>query len=124
LIFPVIWHDTATQVMVDRIKAIFLDVYTELFALPPKDRLGFVFENITRDPPPKILVHQNFQESTKKIIDDLKAGQKDTKAKGDYSHIMKDGYYGIQLEEKHDLDEPMEQVDFLRTWGRSMWLTQ
>jgi hypothetical protein len=110
--------------MVDRIKAIFLDADTELFALPPNDRLGFVLGNITRDPPPKMLLQQNFQESTKKTIDDLNAGQKDTKAKWDYSHIVKDGYYGIQLDEKHDLDEPMEQVDFLRTWGRSMWLTQ
>ena len=30
---------------------------------------------------------------------------------------------GIKLGPEHDLDEPMAQVDFLRLWGLSMWLT-
>ena len=75
-------------------------------------------------PPHKMFEHQNFTPATKLVIDNLNSSQAANKVKWNYSHIEKDGYFGIQLDEKHDLDEPMEQVDFLRTWGLSMWLTQ
>ena len=61
--------------------------------------------------------------ATKLTIDNLKAVQNDKKVSWQYDHIEKAGYMGIKLGPEHDLDEPMEQVDLVRTWGLSMWLT-
>jgi hypothetical protein len=122
MIFPVMWPDTATQVMIDRIKAIFLDIDKDVIALPPKDRLGYVLENLPAIPPPKFFQQYEFLPETKAHIDGLNACQSKNKAAWQYDHIEKDGYMGIKLGPEHDLDEPMEQGDFLRTWGLSMWL--
>ena len=66
--------------------------------------------------------HQ-FSPVQKASIDYLNANQGSKKVAWQYDHIEKAGYMGIKLGPEHDLDEPMAQVDFLRPWGLSMWLT-
>ena len=75
LIFPVIWPDTATKT-IDRIKAVFLELDEELFALAPKDRLGFVIETIASAPPSQMLKHKNFTAAMKDKADDLNLKQR------------------------------------------------
>ena len=123
MVFPVIWPDTATQVMMDRINGIFLDIDRDLLAVPPKDRLGYVLENLSVTAPHKAFQLYQFLPATKAIIDGLNAVQSEKKVSWQYDHIEKAGYMGIKLGPEHDLDEPMAQVDFLRLWGLSMWLT-
>jgi hypothetical protein len=122
-IFPVIWPDTATDLMKDRIKAIFLDLDKDILALEPKDRLGFVLENMGATAPHQAFEFFEFTPSTMAIIDNLNAGQKSTKPKWNYEHLVKSkGFSGLKLGEGFGLDEPMAHEDYLRVWGLSMWL--
>jgi hypothetical protein len=70
-VYPVIWPDTSTEQMKARIKAIFLDIDQDLLALEPKDRLGFVLENLSATAPHKAFQQFEFKPSTRAIIDDL-----------------------------------------------------
>jgi hypothetical protein len=121
MIFPIMWPDTATQVLIDRIKAIFFDIEQELIALSPKDRLEFVLQNLSVTAPHKAFEQHQFLPETKAHIDYLNAVQGYKKLAWKYDHI-ENGYMGIKLGPEHNLDEPLEQVDILRMWGLSRCL--
>jgi hypothetical protein len=120
-VFPVIWPDTATSMLRDRIKAISLDIDEKLLSLEPRDRMEFVLDTLKGTAPNKVFQHFKFKADIKKKIDELNAGQKSTKAKWQYAHVVEDGYWGLKLDDKHNLDEPMEQEDYIRMYGISMW---
>ena len=124
MIFPLRWPEAATSVMIDRIKAIFWDIDTDLLAEAPKDRLTFVLNTIMTTLIIKAFGLKPLTAATKLVIDNLNSSPAANKVKWNYSHIEKNGYFGIHLDEKHDLDEPMEMVDLLRTWGLSRWLAE
>jgi hypothetical protein len=120
-VFPVIWPDTATAVLRDRIKAIFLDIDEKLLSLDPPDRMAFVLDTLQVTPPHKVFQHFKFKDDIRQMIDGVNAGQKSTKAKWQYEHVVENGYWGLKLDEKHGLDTPMEQEDYIRMYGISMW---
>jgi predicted RNA-binding Zn-ribbon protein involved in translation (DUF1610 family) len=120
-IFPVMWPDTSTQVMIDRIKAIFLNIEQELIALPSKERLEVVLQNLSVTPPHKAFETHQFLPETKAHIDHLNAVQSYKKLPWKYDHI-ENGYMGIKLGPEHNLDQPLEQVDLLRVWGLAVCL--
>jgi hypothetical protein len=105
----------------DRIKAISLDIDEKLLSLEPRDRMEFVLDTLKGTAPNKVFQHFKFKADIKKKIDELNAGQKSTKAKWQYAHVVEDGYWGLKLDDKHNLDEPMEQEDYIRMYGISMW---
>jgi hypothetical protein len=124
MILPVMWPDTSKCGLVDRVAAIFFSLDQDLMALAPKDRLGFVLENLSVTAAHQAFEQHQFSPVQKANIGYVNANQGSKKAVWQYDHIEKAGYMGIKLAPEHDLNEPMEQVDFLRTWGLSMWLTQ
>jgi hypothetical protein len=124
MIVPVRWPDTAHEVNIDSIKAIFLEIDFELMSLPRKNRLGFVLANVTLAGPPKVFQQQNFFQHTRDDIDYQNERQAPGNSAWQYDHIEKFGYQGIKLGPEHEPDKPMELYDFVRTCGVAMWLTQ
>ena len=119
MILPVMWPDeTGVHDVVDRIRAILLDIDRDLSATPPEDRLGFVLEHLSLTAPTRAFERHPFLPEVKAAIDWLNAQQAPLNKKTwQYDHIEQDGYIGIKIGPEHDLDEPMEQVDILRAWG-------
>jgi hypothetical protein len=123
MIFLILWPDTCPAVIVDRIKAIFLDIDQQLFALAPKDRLSFVIQHIAVDMPHKTFELRQLSQATKLFIDNLNASPAANTVQWQYKHIHPRGYLGTQLDAEHDLDEPIEMVAFIRMWALSAWIT-
>jgi hypothetical protein len=96
MIFPVIWPDEAVQEIIDRFKAILLDINNDVIALPPQDRLGYVMENLPDTPRPCFFQQYEFLPETKAHIDEINARQSTNKKAWQYDHIEKDGYMGIK----------------------------
>jgi hypothetical protein len=124
MIIPVMWANTSLSELIDRIKAIFLDIDRELLAPPPKDRLTFVHANLSKTQPHKAFELKQFSATTEATIDSLNADLSANKVPWQYGHIEKNGYFGIHVDASLDLDEPMEQVDFVRAWWLCLWLSQ
>ena len=123
MILPVMWPDTSRGELIDRVTAIFSSIDRDLMALPPKDRLGFVLENLSLTAPPKAFETQEFFQGTREYIDHVNAEQNPRTNPWKYDHI-EHGYIGMKLGPEHELDDPWQQVEFVRLWGLSMWLTQ
>jgi hypothetical protein len=120
-IFPVIWPDTSTQVLIDRMKATFFNIEQELIALPSKERLELVLHYLSMTPPHKAFQTHQFLPETKAHIDHLNVVQSNRKQPWKYDHV-ENGYMGIKLGPEHNLDQPLDQEDLLRVWGLAMCL--
>jgi hypothetical protein len=119
MILPVLW---LAETDIDRIKWILRDLEEEFFDLEPEHRLGFVLVHLSFTAPPRIFERFSFLPETKAAIDHLNS--QPASFPWQYDHIERDGYMGIKIGPEHDMDEPMEQEGFIRTWFLSMWLTE
>jgi hypothetical protein len=124
MIVPVMWPTTSDSELIDRIKVMFGDIDRELLALAPKDRLAFVSENLSKTQPHKAFELQEFSATTQATIDSLNANLSADQIPWQYGHIEKNGYFGIHVDASLDLDKPMKQVDFVRSWWLCFWLSQ
>jgi hypothetical protein len=123
MILPIMWPDTSQCVLMDRVTAIFRSVDRDLKALAPKDRLGFVLANLSLAAPLRAFVAYVCTQNIKDNMEFLNEQQGTRKSPWQYDNLDHD-YMGMQLGPEHELDDPWEQVEFVRLWGHSMWLTQ
>jgi hypothetical protein len=122
LIFPVMWPDCNTELIIERFNMIELEVITAVHSVPPQDRLRYVRENLRDTPRPKRFLQYDFFPETKAYIDEVNRCQSKAKNAWKYDHIETDGYMGIKLGPEENLDEPWEFEEFLRAWVLAIWL--
>jgi DNA-directed RNA polymerase subunit RPC12/RpoP len=123
MILPIMWPDTSKHLLMERVTAIFRSLDRDLKILAPKDRLGFVLRNLALDIPPRAWVNQRFSQNTQDNIDRLNDELDPRKSRWQYDEINK-GYLGVHLGPEHDLDYPLDQMEFVRLWGHCYWLTR
>jgi hypothetical protein len=124
MIFPVHWPDYSHEETIIRFHRIIRDIKAELNALPPQDRLGYAMEHLPDPPRPYSFQQHKFLPQTQALIDDLNCNHKTIPhAAWQYDHIKETGYRGVKLGPEQDLDKPLHQTEFLRSWGFALWLS-
>ena len=122
MILPVMWPDTSKCELIVRVTAIFLSLDRDLMALPPKDRLGFVLEHLSLTAPPKAFEPHEFLQNTGQHRPHERGAWRQNKSVAVRSH--RERLHWHEARARARVGHPWEQVEFVRLWGYSMWLTQ
>ena len=101
-----------------------MDIDAEMDAVTEDEKLEYVLQRLAEKNTPSYLQHHHFAPWVKEKIDNLNAVQSEKKQPWQYGHISEASYHSTKLADADNfrLDEPMQQEDFIRVMGMTMWL--
>ena len=120
-VIPIVWQDTATQVLTNQLKEIMLKESEKVAAMNPEERLPYVIKVI-------VAKHRRayFHDLPVTATAKERMANRNQVAPGapQFSMAHLDGHptLGCRLGPDVPLDEPMTQEDFLLTFGLCRWL--
>ena len=120
-VVPLVWQDTTSQALTDRLKEIMLGEADKIAAMSPEDRLPYVTSKLAESQ------HRQYFSRTEVTFTAMqRMADRNSVAPGapqfSYLHLADKELYGCRIPLTVPLDEPLSQDDFLLVFGLSRWL--
>ena len=122
-IFPIVWADTATQVLQNKFKSITANLDETLAQMTDnKARMEYVLDSLQDKRPHALFTPMQMSEVAKMNLDDKNQKASNPDRRWNYQRILESGFLGMNCAQHSEaFDLPLEQEDIIRIWGLCKW---